>query len=69
MRAAGLSNTSNTRNTNILARYALIRKNAAITAATTPQRNTQEFRQRYVSDAQPIRAENTHHSQQNTRRG
>jgi hypothetical protein len=62
MRAIGLSNILNTKNTDILIRYALIRKNAAITAATISQRNAQEFRQRYVSDTQPIRAKNIYYS-------
>jgi hypothetical protein len=61
MRAAGLLNILNIRNIGILVRYTRIRKNAVITAAIILQRNARAFRLRYVSDAQPVKAENIYY--------
>ena len=61
------SETSNVKNTGISAQYALTQRNAATAAATTPQRNARAFHPRYASDAQPVKAENIHHGQQNAR--
>jgi hypothetical protein len=69
MRAAGLLNILNVRNMGILVRYARMRKNTAIAAAIILQRNARAFRLRYISDAQPVKAENIYHGQQNTQRG
>ena len=81
MRAAELLNALNARNIDISARYALTRKNAAITAAITLQRNAaiaaaitthrnaQTYHLRHASDAQPATEESINDSQRSAQKG